>query len=34
MTHGSPLDEPRHVGDLGNIKTDALGNGYYTHSDY
>lgn len=25
-THGAPSDEARHVGDLGNIKTDAQGN--------
>ncbi|KAH3683166.1 hypothetical protein WICPIJ_005863 [Wickerhamomyces pijperi] len=24
-THGAPADEVRHVGDLGNIKTDASG---------
>jgi len=26
-THGAPSDEIRHVGDLGNFKTDAQGNG-------
>ena len=26
-THGAPSDETRHVGDLGNFKTDAQGNG-------
>lgn len=26
-THGAPTDEVRHVGDLGNFKTDAQGNG-------
>lgn len=25
-THGAPSDETRHVGDLGNIETDAQGN--------
>lgn len=25
-THGAPSDETRHVGDLGNIDTDANGN--------
>jgi superoxide dismutase, Cu-Zn family len=27
MTHGAPYDEIRHVGDLGNFKTDEQGNG-------
>jgi len=26
-THGAPSDEIRHVGDLGNFKTDGQGNG-------
>lgn len=25
-THGAPTDADRHVGDLGNFKTDAEGN--------
>jgi Cu/Zn superoxide dismutase len=25
-THGAPTDDVRHVGDLGNFKTDAQGN--------
>lgn len=25
-THGAPTDSDRHVGDLGNFKTDASGN--------
>ncbi|KAI1843682.1 hypothetical protein JX265_008491 [Neoarthrinium moseri] len=26
QTHGAPSDEKRHVGDLGNVKTDGQGN--------
>jgi hypothetical protein len=26
QTHGAPTDEKRHVGDLGNLKTDGQGN--------
>ena len=25
-THGAPTDDTRHVGDLGNLRTDAQGN--------
>jgi hypothetical protein len=32
-THGGPSDEIRHVGDLGNFKTDAQGNGKGSISD-
>ena len=32
-THGAPTDEARHVGDLGNIKTDAQGNAKGTIED-
>lgn len=32
-THGSPTDEARHVGDLGNIETDAQGNAKGTITD-
>jgi Cu-Zn family superoxide dismutase len=33
MTHGAPSDEVRHVGDLGNFKTDEQGNGKGVISD-
>lgn len=32
-THGAPSDEARHVGDLGNIDTDASGNSNGSVSD-
>lgn len=32
-THGAPSDEIRHVGDLGNFKTDSQGNGKGSISD-
>ncbi|RFU77797.1 superoxide dismutase [Trichoderma arundinaceum] len=32
-THGSPTDDARHVGDLGNLETDAQGNAKGTFTD-
>jgi Cu/Zn superoxide dismutase len=32
-THGAPTDETRHVGDLGNFKTDGQGNGKGSTTD-
>ena len=32
-THGAPSDDERHVGDLGNFKTDAQGNAKGSVSD-
>lgn len=32
-THGAPNDETRHVGDLGNVRTDGQGNAVGSVSD-
>ena len=32
-THGAPSDEERHVGDMGNFKTDGQGNAKGTMTD-
>ena len=32
-THGAPSDEIRHVGDLGNFKTDGSGNAKNSYTD-
>jgi len=33
LTHGGPDKIVRHVGDLGNVQSDAEGKGNYEHSD-
>ena len=33
-THGSPLDQKRHVGDLGNIQADESGRAYFKLEDH
>lgn len=32
-SHGAPTDDDRHVGDLGNFKTDGQGNGQGSVTD-
>lgn len=33
MDHGSPTDQKRHIGDLGNLEADEEGNAYYERTD-
>ncbi|KAG6840982.1 hypothetical protein C0991_002872 [Blastosporella zonata] len=33
-THGAPTDRNRHVGDLGNIKSDADGSAIFSFQDH
>ena len=32
-SHGSPMDEMRHAGDMGNIEADDLGNAHLEYVD-